>query len=124
MNFYAIFERILSENGIALCEGGCVYGRSHKRGFVVRGERVVHLDRALATRSTFHRALHEVGHVLNAAIEKSQKSWEREAGAEKYATDTMRSLGIVVPRKVVMAGTSYVYRKYRHGRNIAAGRAK
>jgi hypothetical protein len=119
MDFREVFEAELMANNIDLCRG-CDHGRGHKRGFVLRGERVVHLDRAIATRSTLHRALHEVGHVLNAEAEKAQKSWEREAGAEKYATDTMRVLGISVPRKVVAAGVAYVARKKRHGANIRA----
>jgi len=121
MEFIEVFEAELMANDIALCRS-CEHGRGHKRGFVIRGQRVVHLDRAIATRSTLHRALHEVGHVVNEEAEKKQKSWEREAGAEKYATDTMRILGISVPRKVVARGVSYVARKKRHGQNIKRGR--
>ena len=118
MDLREVFEAELLANDIALCRG-CDQGRGHKRGFVIFGQRVVHLDRAIATRSTLHRALHEVGHVVHAEAQKSMKSWEREADAEKYATDTMLALGISVPRKVRALGASYIARKKRHGANIS-----
>ena len=118
-----VFEAELQANDIFLCTG-CEHGRSHTRGFVEFGKpvKVIHLDRAIATRSTLHRALHEVGHLVNEVAQKTMKSWEREADAEKYATDTMRILGVRVPRKVVAAGVSYVARKKQHGANIRRGR--
>ena len=123
MELREVFEAELMANDILLCRG-CEHGRSHKRGFVRFGQavKVVHLDRAIATRSTLHRALHEIGHLVNEVAQKSMKSWEREEDAEKYATDTMRVLGIRVPRSVVAAGVSYVARKKRHGANIRRGR--
>lgn len=120
MELREVFEAELHANDIALCRG-CDHGRGHRRGFVIRGERVVHLDRAIATRSTLFRALHEIGHVINADAEKRQRSFECEAGANKYAADTMRALGITVPRKVSASGARYVARKKRHGDRIRRG---
>lgn len=120
MDFREVFLAELHSNDIALCTG-CEHGRGHKRGFVVSGERTVHLDRAIATRSTLHRALHEVGHVVNAEVEKSMRSYEREEAANKYAERTMRTLGIRIPRSVQQSGAAYVARKKRHGDRIRAG---
>ncbi len=121
MELREVFEAELLANGIRLCRA-CDHGRGHKRGFVITGERVVHLDRAIATRSTLHRALHEIGHVLNEAAEKRQRSFEREAGANLYASETMRVLGISVPRRVSASGARYVARKKRHGDAVRRGR--
>ena len=121
MELARVFEAELMANNIFLCRG-CDHGRGHKRGFVTRGSRVVHLDRAIATRSTLFRALHEVGHVVNAEAEKKMRSFECEAAANKYAADTKRTLGISVPRKVAASGARYVARKKRHGDRIRAGR--
>ena len=121
MELREVFAAELQANDIALCRG-CDQSRGHKRGFVIPGQRVVHLDRAVATRSTLHRALHEVGHVVNAEAEKGQRSFEREAGANRYADLTMRALGISIPRKIRASNAAYVQRKKRHGDRIRAAR--
>jgi len=118
--FLEVFEEVLTAHSLNWCKG-CDSGRGHKRGFVLFKDRTtVHLDRKISTRSTLHRALHEIGHCVN--DEKGLKSWQCEEGAERFANETMKQYGIRIPRKVRKAGSNYVKRKKRHGDNIRAGR--
>lgn len=114
-----IFTAERLANDIGLCTA-CDHPSSHRRGFVLPSQRTVHLDRAIATRSTLHRALHEVGHILN--DKPGMRSFEREAGAERYATQAMRAFGLTVPRRVTQIGAAYVARKKHHGDRIRAAR--
>lgn len=120
--FKEIFENELKKRNLNWCHG-CDNGRNHRRGFVANADlTTVHFESEVATRSTLHRGLHEVGHcVLN---QKGMRAYECEAGAEKFANDIMRALGIRVPRKCVQAGIAYVARKKRHGDNIQKSRAE
>ena len=121
MEFKEVFEKEIAKYGLKVCRGGCESSSNHKRGFVRRADRkTVHIDREFATRSTLHRGLHEIGHCIN--DERGLRSYECEALAEKYATDTMREYGITVPRDVVARGVAYVARKKRHGDRIKANR--
>ena len=118
--FKEIFEQVLAKHGLNWCTG-CEASRGHKRGFVLHADKkTVHYDSKIATRKTLHGGLHEIGHCVN--DEAGQRSWEKEAGAESFATRTMRELGIRVPRETVQRGVDYVNRKKRHGDNIKAGR--
>jgi hypothetical protein len=119
--FKEIFENQIKKHGLNWCKG-CEAYRGHKRGFVLnKDKKTVHLDSQIAQRKSLHRGLHEIGHCINDEI--GQRSFEREAGAEAFATLTMRELGIRVPRTVVQRGVDYVNRKKRHGDNIKAGRS-
>ena len=114
-----ILEEVLGKNNLNWCTG-CDASRGHKRGFVLfKDKTTIHLDSKVATRSTLHRALHEVGHCVN--DESGLRSFECESRAEKFANDTMKEYGISVPRKVKTRGVSYVKRKKRHGDNIRRG---
>lgn len=115
-DFLKIFEDVLKKHNLNWCKGECgILG--HKRGFVLNKDRTtVHLDRAIATRATLHRALHEIGHCIN--NEKGLRSFECEAGAENFANKTMKEYGVSIPRKVRARGVAYVRRKKRHGENI------
>lgn len=118
--FREAFENQLSKYGLNWCRG-CGNGRNHKRGYVMHSDRkTVHLDSEIATRKTLHRGLHEIGHCVN--DERGLRSYECEAGAEAFATKTMRELGIRVPRETVRRGQDYVARKKRHGDRIKANR--
>ena len=120
--FKKIFEDELKKHNLNWCKG-CDAALGHKRGFVLNNDKTtVHLDREIATRSTLHRALHEIGHCVN--DEKGQLRWQQEAGAEEFANKTMKEHGVPVPRKVKARGVSYVKRKKRHGDNIRSGRKK
>lgn len=120
MELKEIFEAEMTKHNLTLCRA-CGNGRNHKRGFVSWGNKsVIHLDREFATRSTLHRGLHEIGHAIH--DQSKMRSFEREAQAEKFATDTMREYGLSVPRSVVCRGASYVARKKRHGDNIRNSR--
>jgi len=117
MNFKEVFETELKENNITWCKGECGE-KGHKRGFVLFEDRTtVHLDRGIATRSTLHRALHELGHCLDEEFGKN-RSFKREQIAEDFANKKMKELGIRIPRKVRASGVAYVKRKKRHGDNI------
>ena len=112
-----IFEEELKIHNLNWCQGGCGASLGHKRGFVLFKDRTtVHYDSKIATRSTLHGGLHEIGHCINDEI--GLRSFEREARAEEFATNRMRELGISVPRKTVALGRAYVGRKKRHGDNI------
>ncbi len=118
--FKEIFEKELAKHNLNWCKG-CDASLGHKRGFVLNNDKAtIHLDRAIATRATLHRALHEVGHCVN--DEKGQLRWQQESGAEEFANKTMKEYGISVPRKTKARGVSYVKRKKRHGDNIRRGR--
>lgn len=119
MTYKEIFESELRRHGLNWCRA-CNARSSHKRGFVFRDDtKTIHLDSEIATRSTLHRALHEIGHCVN--DERGMRSYEREEAAESFSTNTMRSYGVSVPRKVSRAGASYIERKKRHGDNIRRG---
>jgi len=120
MNIKEILEAELLKHGIKWCRR-CDSRASHKRGFVYNADKfTIHLDSEVATRSTLHRALHEVGHCVNK--EAGLRRYEQEANAERFATDTMRFYGVVVPRAVIYRGVAYVARKKRHGDNIKNAR--
>lgn len=115
MDYKEIAEEELRKNNVSWCCGQC--GKSgHKRGFVVFGEPVIHLETKLSTRSTLHRFFHELGH---AVLEHGKlRSFQREEQAERFAFDKFREYGIPLPREVVYRGKLYVMRKKRHGDNI------
>ena len=118
--FKEIFENELKKRNLNWCHG-CSNGRNHRRGFVANADRTtIHFASEVATRSTLHRGLHEIGHCV--LDQRGQRSYEAEAGAEKFASDTMRALGVRVPRKCVQQGADYVASKKRHGDNIRQGR--
>jgi len=118
-SFREIFEIELKKHNLNWCKN-CDASKGHKRGFVLFADKnTIHLDSEIATRSTLHRAFHEMGHCVN--NEKGLRSYECEAGAEKFANDKMKEYGISVPRKVKARGVAYVKRKKRHGDNIKNG---
>ena len=114
-----IVKAELIENNISLCVG-CDSRQSHNRGFAAVKERVIHYSRKCATRSTLHGFLHEVGHIVK-GHEKGcgLKRWEREQEAERYATESLRTYGISVPRKSVQLGKKYVARWKSFGKKIS-----
>jgi hypothetical protein len=115
MDYKSIVEKELRLNKVSLCSGQC--GREgHKRGFVPKGEPVVHLDRAIATRSTLYRLFHELGHIIRPC--NNDRRYIQEAQAERFAQEKLREYGIPIPRKCVASGQRYVARKKRHGDNI------
>lgn len=118
--FLNVLNDVLGEHGIKWCRGEC--GEcGHKRGFVLRKDRTtIHFDSKICTRSSLHNALHEVGHCIN--DEKGLRSFECEAGAEKFANDTMKEYGVSVPRKSKVLGFAYIKRKKKHGDRIKRGR--
>ena len=117
MNYKEMLQEELNRRGVCLCTGQCG-AEGHSRGFVYHNDRrVIHLDRAIATRSTLHRALHELGHIVYPA--DNLRRFEREAIAERFANDTMREWKIPVPRKAVQKGERYVSRMKRWGDNIS-----
>lgn len=120
--FKELFENELKKRGLNWCKG-CNNGRNHRRGFVAWADKkTVHLESEIATRKTLHRGLHEIGHCVN--DETGLRTYEREANAEKFATQTMRELGVRVPRDTVRRGVAYVARKKAHGDNIIAAYMK
>jgi hypothetical protein len=120
--FKEVFENELKKHNLNWCHG-CNNGRNHRRGFVSYADpSTIHFESEVATRSTLHRGLHEIGHCV--LDQRGLRSYECEAGAEKFAGDTMRALGIRVPRKCVQQGAAYVARKKRHGDNIRQGQTK
>jgi hypothetical protein len=115
-----LFEAELKKHNLNWCKGECGIN-GHKRGFVLAHDRTtVHLSREVATRSTLHRALHEIGHCIN--NETGLRSYEKEAKANQYAVNKMREWGISVPRKTISRGVAYVQRKKRHGDAIRRNR--
>lgn len=118
MTFREMFEQEITNHGIEWCRGCDAYN-SHRRGFA--GDRVIHLDSEIGTRSSLYRALHEVGHVVLDQPRRMRR-WEMERDAELWARRRMRELGVPVPRKDVQAGDRYVARMKRWGDRIVAGR--
>lgn len=116
MTYLELFQAELDANKIEWCKS-CLLYNSHKRGFATKGTRVVHLDRAISTRSTLHRGLHEIGHLVD--DETGMKRWEREQAANEYAARRMREMNISVPRVKAAKGRAYVSRMKRWGRNIS-----
>ncbi len=115
-----LLGEVLKKHNLNWCKG-CNASLGHKRGFVLNKDKTtIHLDSKIANRSTFHRALHEVGHCVN--NESGLRSFECESGAEKFANDTMKEYGISIPRKTKASGVSYIQRKKRHGNNIKRGK--
>jgi hypothetical protein len=119
MSFRARFELELIVYQLQWCRECCAYG-NHKRGFAEG--RTVHLDSEIATRSSLHRGLHEIGHLIH--DQTGMHRWEREAQANEWAERRMRELGIPVPRKVAAAGRAYEKRMKRWGDNIKRGRSE
>lgn len=116
MTYLEIFQAELDSRGITWCQG-CLLYNSHRRGFAAKGTNVVHLKSEIATRSTLHRGLHEIGHLVN--DEKGMKRWQEEEAANRFAERRMRELGIKVPRKEASKAGKYVRRMKRWGRNIS-----
>jgi len=114
MTYREIAEFELKRYKISWCRGLCG-DEGHKRGFVNWDEPVIHFDSEVATRSTLHGFFHEIGHVV--LDHKKQRSYIREAQAEKFANEKFREYGIAIPRKCVQLGKQYVARKKRHGDN-------
>ena len=115
-----IFEEQLRKYNLNWCKG-CDASLGHKRGFVLYADKTtVHYDSKIATRSTLHGGLHEIGHCIN--DETGLRSFEKEAKAEEFANKTMKEYGISVPRKTKALGVRYVKRKKRHGDNIKRSR--
>ena len=119
MNLLTLFQDELDSNKIAWCTR-CDDKRSHHRGFAVKATRTVHLDRMISTRSTLHRALHEIGHIVN--DETGMKRWQQEKAANDFAERRMRDIGIPLPRAEVARGRAYVRRMKRWGKAISKGR--
>lgn len=121
MSYQEIFKQELSKRGLAWCRGCLQYSASHKRGFVAHSDKkFVHYDSEIATRKTLHNGFHEIGHCVN--DETGMRRFQREANAEKFATNLMRSLGISVPRIAVSRGKTYVKRMKRWGDSIKRGK--
>ncbi len=116
MTYLEIFQTELKARGFEWCQG-CLLYNSHRRGFATPGTNVVHLKSAVATRRTLHRALHEIGHLVN--DERGQKRWQKEEGANRFAENRMRELGIPVPRVAAGKGRAYVGRMKRWGKAIS-----
>jgi hypothetical protein len=119
MNYKEAFEKVLADNDITWCKA-CELKGSHKRGFAFLNSKVIHLDRAISTRSTLYRGLHEVGHALDST--GAIRIYAREEIAENYVKQMFKELGIPLPRKQVVKGLRYIQRKKRHGDNIRRGR--
>lgn len=117
MTMRETFEAEILAHGLTWCRECCAYG-SHTRGFAQ--DKTVHLDSEIATRSSLHRGLHEIGHLVN--DQTGMRRFEREAQANEWAERRMRELGISVPRKVAAAGRAYEHRMKRWGDNIRRGR--
>lgn len=119
MNLLKIFETELEYQSIFWCTH-CADGRSHRRGFADPTTKTIHLDRKISTRSTLHRALHEIGHIVN--DEKGMLRWQREEAANQFAERRMRELGVPVPRTAASKGRGYVRRMKRWGTAISKAR--
>lgn len=119
--FKELFENELKKNNLKWCKGECSLRGCHKRGFVLRKDKsTVHYDNKIATRSTLHGGLHEIGHCIN--DETGLRTFEKEALAERFANDKMKEFGISVPRKTRALGKDYVRRRKQWGDNIRKGR--
>lgn len=116
MSLREIFEAELFAKGLSWCRACCA-ANSHARGFAM--DRTVHLDSAIATRSSLHRGLHEIAHCI--LDEKGLRRHQKETQANRWAEGRMRELGVAVPRKTVAAGRSYERRMKRWGDNIRKG---
>lgn len=117
MNLLETFESELAAHGLSWCRECCTLANSHARGFVLDDDKkTVHLDSGIATRSSLHRGLHEIGHAIH--DQRGMRRFEKEQQAEAWAASRMRELGIAVPRKVAAAGRFYVARMKRWGDNI------
>jgi hypothetical protein len=120
MSLRELFEAEIAAHGLTWCRECCASG-AHKRGFVLDSEpKTIHLDSEIATRSTLHRALHEVGHAVN--DQRGMRRFQREAQANEWAERRMRELGVSVPRKVAAAGRAYERRMKQWGDNIRKSR--
>jgi hypothetical protein len=119
MTYLEIFQAELDKRGITWCQG-CLLYNSHTRGFACKGTNVVHLKSSLTTRSSLHRGLHEIGHLVN--DETRMKRWEKEQAANDFAETHMKMLGIPLPRAAVAKGRAYVKRMKRFGKAIRKGR--
>lgn len=120
MTLREVFEAELAAHGLRWCRECCARN-NHDRGFVLDADpKTVHLNSEIATRSSLHRGLHEIGHAIH--DQKGMRRFQKELQAETWATARMRELGISVPRKVASAGRSYVDRMKRWGDNIRKGR--
>lgn len=122
MDFSEIVRAELIAHDITLCTE-CERYHSHRRGFAVPDKREIHYAAKCATRKTLHGFLHEVGHVIKGHGKACQlKRFEREAEAERYATESLRMYGIAVPREAVALGKRYVARWKSLGKRISRGR--
>ena len=114
----ATFEEELHRHAIAWCTGGCRFRGSHRRGFA--SPATIHLDAAIATRSTMYRGLHEVAHVVLGHVSRRRgRRWQLEAQAEAWTQQRMRELGFEPPARCVAAGEAYVARMQRWGTAIS-----
>jgi len=117
MTYKEIFETELKKRGLKWCMS-CDSVRSHKRGFVLfQAPDTVHYNSTIATRKILHRGLHEIAHGIYGK-RAGLRSYQREAEAEQFATDTMHEYGVSVPRSTVARGRAYIARRKRHGDNI------
>lgn len=122
-DFQEIVTAELMAHNIKLCRGGCFLKQSHSRGFAVPDHRTIHYSKRCATRSTLLGFLHEIGHIVKGHGHSCQlQRWEKESQAEEYAKESLRALGITVPRKRAGRGRRYILRMKRWGNRIAAGR--
>jgi hypothetical protein len=122
IDYLEILEGELLANDIRWCKA-CFIAGSHKRGFAMVKDRVIHYDKKIATRGTLYGALHEVGHIVkNHCVGNRLHRWEEEQEAEQYARDSLRAFGIKVPRREVNQGDAYIARMKRWGDRIKAGR--
>lgn len=122
MEFQEIVWAELIANDISLCTG-CDSYNSHSRGFAMVSDRTIHYSMKCATRSTLHGFLHEVGHIVLAHGKHCQlKRWQKEQQAEDFATRSLKSYGIPVPRKTVNLGKRYVARWKRKIRKSSGRR--
>ena len=120
MTLRETFEAEIAAHGLTWCRECCA-NNGHKRGFVLDAEpKTVHLDSEIATRSSLHRGLHEIGHAIN--DQRGMRRFQKEQQANEWAERRMRELGISVPRKVAAAARSYVSRMKRWGNNIRRAR--
>ena len=117
-----IVQAELLANGITLCTG-CNEGYSHTRGVATPDSRRIHYSLKCATRGSLYGFLHEVGHIVNGHGRSSKlRRYQQEHEAEVYARESLRMLGLSVPRKQVALGNAYVARWKRFGDNVNAGR--
>lgn len=116
MTFLEIFQIELQAHNLAWCRLCCAT-KCHRRGFVLAEDRdTVHLESAILTRSSLHRALHEIAHCI--LPEKGLRRYQCELQANRWAEAKMQAYGVSVPRKTAAAGRSYERRMKRWGDNI------